>query len=658
MANRLEMAMIQAIQQLHAAGLSQRAIAGRLGVHRETVARLLRSAQGDPKPANAPLGSEGPKPATLSSASAREPATPPATSAPTGEAAADPTSKPANAPLGSDAGIRSAVDTTGPPVHNVPTVQGSARPGRTSACEPLRELIQAKLQDELSAQRIYQDLVVEHGYQGSYYSVRRLVKKLEARSPLPFRRMECPPGFEAQVDYGTGAPITTPEGKRRRTHVFRIVLSHSRKGYSEVSYRQTTEDLLRALENAFGHFQGVPCTIVIDNLKAGVKHADWYDPELQPKLRSFCEHYGTAILPARPYMARHKGKIERGIGFVKDNGLKARTFVSLEEQNSHLAQWEHTIADKRLHGTIRQQVGEVFAAAERPALKPLPNERFAFFQEGQRIVSRDGHIEVAKAYYSVPPEYLSRTVWARWDARLVRVFNQRLEQIAVHVRHEPGRFSTQGAHIAPQKISGIERGARWLMAKVTLIGPETTAWAEAMLTARGIEGTRVLMGLVALTKKHSSSALESACKAALAHGEFRLRAVRKLIARQPERVQAALPFLEEHPLIRPLDDYARVVAQAAARKPETHSAPTAPTTVRFTRHGRANECAERGAAPNGEQKSLDPPVADQGSRDIHPPGPGYSSPGCAPAEPESASPDNSSLRPLFPPLPGESSDDE
>ena len=113
------------------------------------------------------------------------------------------------------------------------------------------------------------------------------------------------------------------------------------------------------------------------------------------------------------------------------------------------------------------------------------------------------------------------------------------------------------------------------MTKVNLIGPSTTAWAEAMLTARGIEGTRVLMGLLALTKKHSSDVLEKACQTASSHGEFRLRAVRALIARQPQLIQATLSFLDEHPLIRPLDDYARVVAAAAARKTQANSPPSA-----------------------------------------------------------------------------------
>ena len=214
------------------------------------------------------------------------------------------------------------------------------------------------------------------------------------------------------------------------------------------------------------------------------------------------------------------------------------------------------------------------------------------------------------------------------------------------MRHEPGRFSTQGAHIAPEKISGVERGAQWLMNKVRLIGAHTTAWSEAMLTARGIEGTRVLMGLIALTKKHSSSALENACKTALSHGEFRLRALRALIVRQPQLVQAALPFLDEHPLIRPLEDYAQIVASALARKgtpesPETRGAAACQSSLRFSRHGRADECQQ------SEQKNPDGHDR-RGQRDIHPPGSGYSSSGCAPAEPDSASPDSSSLRPPFP----------
>jgi len=183
----------------------------------------------------------------------------------------------------------------------------------------------------------------------------------------------------------------------------------------------------------------LPQVVVIDNLRAAVKHPDWFDPELVPRLRAFCEHYGVVILPTKPYMPRHKGKVEAGVKYVQNNALKAKKFSSLQQQNEYLANWEATVADTRIHGTTRQHVGRLFREVERPALRPLPLERFPMFREAPRKVNRDGHVEVARFYYSVPPEYLGHTVWARWDARLVRIFNQQFEQIAIHVRNEKSR---------------------------------------------------------------------------------------------------------------------------------------------------------------------------------------------------------------------------
>src|SRR5208283_3378887 len=230
MANLLKMAIVETILTLRRRGWSQRRIARELDLNRETVARHLRQAQSatstpadsaadQPKPASAPLGSGAP------------PAEP----------------KPASAPLGSGPAAADAPDP------NPPTTGALSR--RPSDAEPWRAVIRAKLELGLSAQRIFQDLRADHGCTVSYYSVRRFVRRLQPRAAeLPFRRLECQPGEEAQVDFGTGAPIVTPDGTRRRTHVFRMVLSYSRKAYSEVVYRQTADEFLRCLENGFRHF--------------------------------------------------------------------------------------------------------------------------------------------------------------------------------------------------------------------------------------------------------------------------------------------------------------------------------------------------------------------------------------------------------------------
>jgi transposase len=535
MANLLSMATIDAILTLHRRHWSIRRIAKELGLHRDTVARHLQlyeqtahpaqPSESDPSP---PTSGEGKRGQALSPAAA---------------------SKIGQAPIGSQTGKIGQASL------------GSEAPQQASLCDPYRALIEAKLAAGLSAQRIFQDLVREHGFPGKYHSVRRFVRRLGGDSPLPFRRIECAPADEVQVDFGTGAPIVGPDGKRRRTHVFRMVLSHSRKGYSEAVYRQTSEEFLCCLENAFHHFGGLPRTVVLDNLKAGVETPDWYDPELNPKLRSFADHYGLAILPTRPRMPRHKGKIESGIGYVKGNALKGRVFTSLEEENRHLLDWETTVADRRIHGTIRQQVGTFFAQVEQPALLPLPLERFPFFHEAQRSVHRDGHVEVAKAYYSVPPEYRARRVWVRWDGRLVRIFNERMEPIATHVQREPGRFSTQREHIASEKISTVERGAAWLLTQTRRIGPQAAQWSQAVVQARGIEGVRVLQGLLALAGNHRRDALEKACQIAFSYGSYRLKTIRTLLEREAPQ-QELLPFLEEHPIIRDLAEYAQIAHHA------------------------------------------------------------------------------------------------
>lgn len=524
MAKRLTMAEIDTILTLHKSGASNREIAVLLGVNRETVGRYLARIRAPIQP-NAPTGN----------------------------------------PLGDPNGGESGCDVGSSP----PGIQSNAPTGPRSECEPLREQILAMLEQGLEAVRIHQDLLAEHGERTpSYYSVRRFIARLRRKTPLPFRRLETEPGEEAQVDFGTGAAVRTAEGKVRRPWIFRIVLSHSRKAYSEAVWRQTTEAFVACLENAFAHFGGVPKRLVIDNLKAAVARGDWYDPEVHPKLQSFARHYGTVFLPTRPYTPRHKGKIESGVKYVKRNALRGRMFTSLAEENEFLLRWETQVADQRIHGTTKQQVETLFDQAERRALAPLPVERFPFFHEARHSVHRDGHLEVDKAFYSAPPEYVGHRLWVRWDSRLVRIYNDRWEQVAVHAKAEPGRFRTASEHIPAEKVSSVERGTDALLRQVASIGPQTRQWAEAMTQVRGVEGVRVLVGLKHLAGKHDTSALEEACRVALSHGAYRLRTLRQLLKRRsPEQKQ--FEFLQEHPVIRPLSDYS-LASLTQFRRERTH----------------------------------------------------------------------------------------
>lgn len=507
--NRLEVSLQQAIQALHSRGWSQRRIARELCVNRETVAGYVHAAK-------------------------------PAISTPGSPATGDP--NPAISTLGAEGAAEAK------PAISTP---GSAG-GRISSCREYLTTITAALTAGLSAKRIHQDLVADHGFTGSYQSVKRCVRGLMRQLELPYRRIECAPGEEMQVDFGQGAPVINDEGKRRRPHLFRAVLSHSRKGYSEVVWRQDTETFIRCVENAFRHFGGVTRTTVVDNLKAAVLDVDWFDPTLNPKMADFAKHYGTVVLPTQPARPEHKGKVEAGVKFAQNNALKGRTFTSLGGQNLFLSEWERGVADTRIHGTVRQQVGALFQA-ERAALSPLPTSLFPSFVEARRKVHRDGHVEFDKAYYSVPPEYLGREVWVRGESRVVRILNHRQEMIAAHARAEPGRFTTTDAHIHAHKRSGVERGAEYWLGRCRLIGPYTAAWAEGFFAHRGVYSLRALQGLVGLAKEHPVAALEQAAATAKRRGVWRLKDLRRLLTEGDTVVQ--VDFLDAHPLIRPLDAY-------------------------------------------------------------------------------------------------------
>jgi transposase len=488
----------QSIVGLHALGWSKRRIARELGLDRSTVRKYLVGISKSPTPQTGSTEPDQSKPATD------------------------------------------------------PHTGSAALGGPASLCEPWREQIEQALERGLSIQRIYQDLVSEQQFAGSYYAVRRFILRRVGSLELPFRRMECAPGEELQVDFGQGAWVIE-NGKRRRPHLFRGVLSHSRKGYSEVVWRQTTETFIRCLENAFRHFGGVTVSVVIDNLKAGVIQADWFDPELNPKLEEFARYYGTVILPTKPAMPRHKGKVEAAVKYAQNNAVAGRTFTSLGDQNLFLAEWERTVADTRIHGTTRQQVGKLFITAEQPALRPLPAMVFPVFEEAPRTVHRDGYVEFRHAYYSAPPEYVGRKVWVRRETRLVRLYNTRREQIALHAEAEPGKFTTDPLHLHSRKRHIIERGTDHLLDRCRLLGPQTGTWAEQMFAQRGPQGLRVMLGLLQLAEKHAVAELERVTLCAVHHGAWRLRDLKRLLDQPANVVQ--LQFLETHPLIRPLDAY-------------------------------------------------------------------------------------------------------
>lgn len=519
MANVLKVQQQQVIRELAERGWKLRRIARELGVDRKTVRRYL-AVEGSKSPTISTPGSEA------------------------GEEPKGTLSTPGDAD-----GLESVTEALG------------AEVGRPSLCDPHAERIAAKLDAGLSAKRIYQDLQGEVAFSGSYQSVKRFVRQQRRAQPQRVWRVEVQPGEEAQVDFGTGAWVIAREGHRRRPWVLRVVLSHSRKGYGEAVWQQTTENFIRCLENAFRAFGGVPKTLNLDNLRAAVKRADWCDPDLNPKLREFCRHYGTVLLPCRPRTPEHKGKTERGIAYLKGNGLRGRSFSSLSAHNEFLRHWEKTVADVRIHGTTRQQVAAHFAR-EQAHLLSLPSSLFPSFCEGRRRVHRDSYVEVQRAYYAVPPEYIARDVWVRWDGRQVRIFNERWEQIHLHRRLEPGQFSEclgLGGGQGP-----LEHQLDYWLGRCQALGHPCGLWAQGVLERKGPIAIRTFMGLLNLIHQHSFRSLNEACAIASTRGAWRLRDVQALLDQRPQPQQLSLA--SDHPMIRNLAEYGLFI--------QTHAQPT------------------------------------------------------------------------------------
>ena len=180
----------------------------------------------------------------------------------------------------------------------------TAPPGRSptcSACEPYGEAIQAGLSHGRNAMAIWQDLVDTCGFQASYQSVQRFVRKLRP-SPSPEARVviETAAGEECQVDYGDGPMVRNPAtGKYRRTRLFVMTLGYSRKSVRLLVFHSSSRIWAELHEKAFRRLTGATRVVVLDNLREGVLTADIYDPVLNPLYRDVLRHYGAVALPCR-----------------------------------------------------------------------------------------------------------------------------------------------------------------------------------------------------------------------------------------------------------------------------------------------------------------------------------------------------------------------
>jgi transposase len=437
---------------------------------------------------------------------------------------------------------------------SAPWPREPARSPRLSRCEPYREIIERGLAMGRNAMAIWQDLVSDQGFAASYASVQRYVRKLGGeKTPEARAIIVTAPGEEAQVDYGDGPMVRdATSGKYRRARLFVLTLGFSRKSVRLLVMRSSTKVWAELHEKAFRRLGAVPKVIVLDNLREGVIKPDIYDPVLNPLYRDCLAHYGVVALPCRVRDPDRKGKVESSIGHTQKTPLKGLRFESLEEAQTYLDRWERQWADTRIHGTTKRQVAAMFAE-ESPFLRPLPVEPFRFYQYGNRTVHLDGHVEVASAYYSVPPGHIGKGVWVQWDAERVRILDPKTGSLLrEHLRHRAGGYRTD----EDDRPSRVPYGTLALLLRAQRAGNHIGKLAKAIYDREHELGVRRILGVLSLARKYGAPAVDEACAAALDFEIPTYRFVRRYLERRPP-VQLSLRRID--PLIRELTHYRNVI---------------------------------------------------------------------------------------------------
>jgi transposase len=327
-------------------------------------------------------------------------------------------------------------------------------------------------------------------------------------------------------------------GEVRRAEVFVAVLGASSYTYAEATWTQSLPDWIAAHVNMLTFIGGVPRQIVSDNLRAGITRACFYEPTVNRTYADMAAHYGTAVVPARPYKPRDKAKVEVGVQVVQRwilARLRNRRFFSLGELNQAIRELVTQLNDRPMRGwgTSRRAL---FEQIDRPALLHLPPLPYEYAAWKRCRVNLDYHVEIEKHFYSVPFRLLREEVEARITAKTVEIFH-RGKLVAAHQRSLRAHRPTTVADHMP---SSHRRYRDWtherILREAAAIGDDTAALVEIILRSRPHpeQGFRSCIGILRLTKRYDADRLDAACARALALGTRSYSSVAAILKNRQE----------------------------------------------------------------------------------------------------------------------------
>jgi transposase len=393
------------------------------------------------------------------------------------------------------------------------------------------------------------------GYQYSAYCAH--YRRWQATHNLSMRQVHLA-GDKTFSDFaGTKVPVVEPAtGEVRYAHLFVTALGASGFGFGTAFWSEDTEAWCRGHVEAFEYFGGAPQLIVPDNPKAAVIKASPYEPELNTSFQQMASHYGSAVLPARVRHPKDKPKAESTVRLYTTwviARLRHRTFFSLRELNEAIRE----LIDIANNKPFKKQPGsrrELFERLDKPALKPLPRDRWEFAEFRAVRVDNSYHVEVDNRPYSVPHQLALKEVELRLTSKTVEVlFKGR--RVASHARRTASEPATLKEHMPPNHRWYADWSPARFVSWAASIGTATAQLIERHLeSSTHIEiSYRRCIGILKLAKSFGSDRLEAASQRALATGAVSYRSIKSMLQSgidrrplPPDQLPVQLQILHEN----------------------------------------------------------------------------------------------------------------
>jgi transposase len=299
--------------------------------------------------------------------------------------------------------------------------------------------------------------------------------------------------------------------------------------------------------------------LVPDNLKSGVSRASRYEPDLNPTYQDMAEHYGCAVLPARPRKPRDKAKVENGMLIAKRwilAVLRHRTFYSLAELNTAIRECLERLNTRPLRRAGKSR-RELFEAIDRPNALALPQKSYEYAEWYKARVQLNYHIEVDRHYYSVPYQLLHEKVDIRLTATMVEALHKG-ERVAAHIRSPlRGGYTTLPEHMPPEHRFYAEWNPARFIQWAAKTGASTARLVEKIMSSRPYpeQGFKSCLGIIQLARDYEPARMEAAAERAIRYNACSYRSVKAILATGLDRPgrnseQPGLPGLLPHQNIR------------------------------------------------------------------------------------------------------------